>query len=107
MSRVETCGKDNVEILLIGNKNDLAKKVTTERAEEYAKSKNIEFLEVSAKNSDSAQQAFLILTRKLIDKREATKEQNLESAQDEGNTQMLLSDNKSKKKNYKCCCCSY
>ncbi|KAL4474715.1 hypothetical protein ABPG72_002308 [Tetrahymena utriculariae] len=70
ISEVESYAEKNVELLLIGNKSDLDRQVSTQSAQEYAKSKNMEFFECSAKTSDSVQQAFLTLARKLMNKKE-------------------------------------
>ncbi|KAL4429927.1 hypothetical protein ABPG74_000293 [Tetrahymena malaccensis] len=70
ISEVESYAEKNVELLLIGNKSDLDKQVSTQTAQEYAKSKNMEFFECSAKTADSVQQAFLTLARKLMNKKE-------------------------------------
>ncbi|EGR28722.1 Ras family protein, putative [Ichthyophthirius multifiliis] len=66
ISEVESYAEKNVEVLLIGNKIDLNAQVSNEKAKEYAKNKNMEFFEASAKTSDTVQLAFLTLTRNLI-----------------------------------------
>ena len=51
---------DNLFIYLIGNKNDLQEKrqVTYEEANSFAKSKNIPYIEISAKTGDNIQKLF-------------------------------------------------
>lgn len=48
--------------ILIGNKKDLAEKwiISRERAEEFAKKHGISYLEVSSKNYENVDEAFMI-----------------------------------------------
>ncbi|EGR29335.1 Ras family protein, putative [Ichthyophthirius multifiliis] len=91
ISEVESYAEKNVELMLIGNKKDLNQQVTTQIAEEYAKHKNMEFFEVSAKTADSVQQAFLTLSKKLMAKREPKNQQgnNQQHSQQRQNVQNL------------------
>jgi len=70
--RLKVMLKKNVELLLIGNKNDLneEKMVSTDMGKKYADSKNMEHFEASAKTADCVNNAFLSLARKLMSKRD-------------------------------------
>merc|ERR1712072_1112721 len=58
---------ENVNKLLVGNKNDLVKQrvVSTETAKEFADNLGIEFLETSAKNADNVEQAFMTMAAQI------------------------------------------
>ncbi|CAI8607240.1 unnamed protein product [Vicia faba] len=51
----------NITIMLIGNKSDLTKKrvVSTEEGEQFAKENGLIFMEVSAKNAENVEDAFI------------------------------------------------
>ncbi|CAI8607232.1 unnamed protein product [Vicia faba] len=51
----------NITIMLIGNKSDLIKKrvVSTEEGEQFAKENGLIFMEVSAKNAENVEDAFI------------------------------------------------
>lgn len=54
---------DNIDILLVGNKNDLENKreVTFEEGKHFADSIGVEFIETSAKNASNVDKAFLTM----------------------------------------------
>ncbi|KAJ3441287.1 ras and ef-hand domain-containing protein [Anaeramoeba flamelloides] len=60
--------KQDISILLIGNKNDLSykRKVSKEVAEEFAKENNILYIETSAKKSENVADAFKLLVNQII-----------------------------------------
>lgn len=105
LSEVESYAEKNVEILLIGNKSDLEKKVPTNVAKEFAQSKNMEFFETSAKTADSVQTAFITLARKLMSKREALNKpkQYAPSQTSKNNNQTLQSKKMIIQKKEGCC----
>lgn len=56
--------------MILGNKSDNEEKeVTGEQGDNYSKSKNMLFYETSAKTSDKVEEAFLSLTKILVDKK--------------------------------------
>jgi len=64
--------KELYSCILVGNKCDLddeCRKVSKKEAEEYAKSKGISFLEVSALNKINIKESFLTLVHDLIEKK--------------------------------------
>eukprot|EP00903_Cladosiphon_okamuranus_P015011 g13890.t1 len=58
---------ENVNKLLVGNKNDLEAKraVTTEEAKAFADTLGIEFLETSAKNATNVEKAFMMMASQI------------------------------------------
>eukprot|EP01017_Pseudomicrothorax_dubius_P009510 TRINITY_DN1323_c0_g1_i4.p1 TRINITY_DN1323_c0_g1~~TRINITY_DN1323_c0_g1_i4.p1 ORF type:complete len:253 (+),score=44.26 TRINITY_DN1323_c0_g1_i4:74-760(+) len=71
INEVESFGEKDVELILIGNKNDLSsdKIVPTELAEEYAKARKMMFFEASAKTAEHVNLAFLEISKKLMAKK--------------------------------------
>ena len=64
-------GRETV-IVMLGNKCDMAERrgVTKEEGETFATEKGIKFIEMSAKNDDNVEEAFTILVRDMILRRE-------------------------------------
>ena len=60
-------------ILLVGNKTDLESVVTTEEAEEKARSLGIDYIETSAKTSYQVEQAFMKIAQQLVQRRKDNK----------------------------------
>jgi len=67
LQEIDRYASESVNKLLVGNKCDMTTKkvVDTQAAEEFAKSKNIPFLETSAKNSTNVETAFLTMAREI------------------------------------------
>ena len=65
---IEKNANKNVYKLLIGNKSDLEekRKVTFQEGTDFAKSNGMEFIETSAKTASKVQEAFELLTQKII-----------------------------------------
>eukprot|EP00002_Diphylleia_rotans_P002540 TRINITY_DN1159_c0_g2_i3.p1 TRINITY_DN1159_c0_g2~~TRINITY_DN1159_c0_g2_i3.p1 ORF type:complete len:202 (+),score=50.10 TRINITY_DN1159_c0_g2_i3:77-682(+) len=63
LQEIDRYASENVNKLLVGNKNDLAPKRAVEfnAAKEFADSMGIPFLETSAKNSTNVEQAFMTM----------------------------------------------
>jgi small GTP-binding protein len=59
----------NTQIVLIGNKLDLAqnRQVSYEEAQEFANQHNIEYVETSAKTSENVEELFLRSTRRILE----------------------------------------
>ena len=94
----------SIQLLLIGNKNDLnhAREVTSEKAEETAKSIGIDYLETSAKNHDSTEIAFNKLIERILKQKKKcggkTTTDNIKLTNVE-----LTSADKKKQKGSECC----
>ncbi|XP_016334297.1 GTPase NRas-like, partial [Sinocyclocheilus anshuiensis] len=56
---------DDVPMVLVGNKCDLARTVDTKQAQELARSYGIEFVETSAKTRQGVEDAFYTLVREI------------------------------------------
>jgi Ras-related protein Rab-1A len=71
LNEVQSYAEKNVEMMLVGNKNDLTsqKNVSTEAAQEYANQKQMHFCEVSAKTADSVDLGFKKLIEQLMKKK--------------------------------------
>jgi GTPase SAR1 family protein len=68
LRQVEKQAMPNVHLLVLGNKCDVAdelRNVPTAEAETFCKNKNVDFLEVSAKEGKDVAAAFLGLSMKL------------------------------------------
>jgi GTPase SAR1 family protein len=67
---VHTYAESNVNIVLIGNKNDLVDKkvVQSSQGEELAREYKIQFFETSAKTDQNVQQAFNALVQQVCDR---------------------------------------
>ena len=67
LSEIDRYGCENVNKLLVGNKNDLTSKkvVSTEVAQAFAEKTGITFLETSAKNATNVENAFLTMASEI------------------------------------------
>jgi len=67
LQEIERYASENVNKLLVGNKCDLTNKksVETAKAQEYADSLKIPFLETSAKNSTNVEEAFMRMAKEI------------------------------------------
>lgn len=71
LNEIESYAEKSAELLLLGNKCDLEKReVSTEKAQQYAKTRNMEFFETSAKTAECVEQAFECIAKKLMVKRD-------------------------------------
>ncbi len=97
--------QENVKKLLVGNKSDIIerRKVTYEEGMELAKQYKIDFIETSAKNSTNIENAFLNLSKNILEKmnncNQIFKEKNLKLK--EGNA---LTNNANNGAGYGYCC---
>ncbi|KAL0220881.1 hypothetical protein RCL1_000735 [Eukaryota sp. TZLM3-RCL] len=67
LREIEDSATENVSILLVGNKTDLAdqREVTDEQAKAFAAERNIEYIATSAKTAENVENAFLSLARQI------------------------------------------
>ena len=81
MKNISQHANTNVQIILVGNKSDLAKKrqVTVEEADAVAKRYNIQYFETSAKTSSNVDESFYNVS-KLIIENEGGKTVNIRGA---------------------------
>ena len=88
----------NIPGIILGNKIDLAERVVDKKkAEDYAKSSNYEYFEVSAKTGEGIDNSMKYLIQKVIevlDKKEKDEKKNIE----------IKSDSKNKGKDSNKCC---
>ena len=89
----------DTKTILLGNKLDLkdSREVEKEEGEEFSKSKNINFLEVSAKDGTNVKEAFDLLIKQIVNN-----PQNISSRQKRG-SRVLKSINIKKEKKKSCC----
>ena len=85
---------NNVQLLMIGNKNDLEDEriVSTEEATEYAKSQKMGYIETSSKTGENVNKAIEIMCKKIL------KNNSVRS-----NYSFSLDYKKAKKQKRKCC----
>eukprot|EP01016_Furgasonia_blochmanni_P048239 TRINITY_DN7158_c0_g1_i6.p1 TRINITY_DN7158_c0_g1~~TRINITY_DN7158_c0_g1_i6.p1 ORF type:complete len:283 (-),score=46.93 TRINITY_DN7158_c0_g1_i6:128-976(-) len=88
LNEVESYSEKNVEMALLGNKSDMGegKAVTYDEAKDFARKKKMHFFEVSAKTSDNVTEAFVTISKKLIESKEKEKERDRESARNQKTT---------------------
>lgn len=66
---------ENAPKLLVGNKIDMSRIVSTAEAEKFAKSKKLDYLEASAKENEGVHEIFYHLTKIALKKNSTSKEQ--------------------------------
>lgn len=98
MNNILEHAETNVEILLVGNKNDKVneKVVTTEEGEGLAKKFNVPFMETSAKTGENVDAAFLLLNTNIYNKEKAKIKAMVP-------VETLNNNNEKKKTQSKCC----
>ena len=67
LQELKSMSKNEIEIVLIGNKSDLnfRRAISFEEANQFAKENNITYFETSAKDYTSTQKAFMIITNNI------------------------------------------
>jgi len=103
----EESGNENTQLLLVGNKTDLAedREVTTEEGIKFAREHSLNFLETSALNGSNVNKAFQIVLQdihKLSQKYAKLDEQRLK--QPTKQTVKLVGDDSAKKRAPSGCC---
>ena len=70
MGEIYNNGNPQIQIVVIGNKNDLEKdrKVTYEEGEAFAQKNGLSFFETSAKSQEQVNYAFFGLSNSILDK---------------------------------------
>lgn len=72
---INECVTTDIPIIIIGNKIDLDNKnITTEEGKEMANKYNCEFIETSAKTNTNIDEAFKVLSKKMIEIKSKNKE---------------------------------
>ena len=59
--------KNNIPMLIIGNKIDLDRTISTSEAEEFVKDLNCKYIEASAKTGDNVEHGFLSITKDILE----------------------------------------
>jgi len=103
----EETGNENTQLLLVGNKTDLAedREVSTEEGIKFSRELNLNFLETSALNGSNVNRAFQIVLQdihKLSQKYAKLDEQRLK--QPSKQTVKLVGDDTGKKQESRGCC---
>ncbi|KAM3131494.1 Ras- protein Rab-19 [Paramecium bursaria] len=101
MNELQHYADENVLLMLLGNKSDLAneetRQVSVEMAEEYAKEHNMKHFEVSAKTAEQVTQAFHDFTEKILANASTLKQKKPQ--------QQLNNSNKQEEKSANSSCC--
>ena len=93
------CG-ENVQIMLIGNKTDLIRRVPLERAQSYAELNGMEYFEVSAMTLENVEEMFERLASNILDSLHTSDVRILERTV----SRIRLTDHEPAKKNGQCSC---
>ena len=80
----KTHATDTTKLMVIGNKSDEEdyRAISTNHGEDYAKSINASFFEVSAKNNTNIQQSFISMARAIMNGLEGNDDENKEEKKD-------------------------
>ena len=94
-------GLKNVAKILVGNKLDLENEnkriISYEDGENYANNNNMKFIETSAYKSDNVEDAFILIVKEILEKRNNPQKEEIK-------TEDMLKNNTKKKQS--CCCCN-
>ena len=77
LHEIDRYASEHVNKLLVGNKSDLTSKraVSYQQAKEFADSVGIEFIETSAKESSNVDNAFIMLTKQIKERKSSSNDQ--------------------------------
>lgn len=86
IDQIKKYASENVKLLLVGNKSDLADQrvVSYQDGKDWADQHNIPFLETSAKNNSNVEQAFLTMARTIKEQMGTTTANNKATVQVQG-----------------------
>merc|ERR1712100_63741 len=68
LEEIRQCADPNIVVLLVGNKTDLQREVSTEEGQSFAEANNLLFIEASAKTASNVEEAFGISCRTVLEK---------------------------------------
>jgi len=96
MSNIATHANQNVRKLLVGNKIDMNKEVSTEEAKAVSDELKIPFIEVSAKTNERVQDAFQLIGQEIV--------RNIDQFAHMGRSASAVNVNSTKSNGRKKCC---
>ena len=102
LMEIEKNASKDVYKILVGNKCDMEseRKVTIEQGKDFATQYGMKFFETSAKESTNVSDAFVAMTREIIND---NKEKNIQSKKDNIKVSENISNSKNIKTRDKCC----
>ena len=105
MKEIEKYAQENVNILLIGNKNDLEEQrmVQKKEGEDLAASYNIPFMETSASNSVNIKEAFTEMAKNIMQRVEKEPNKSMNTPKGMKLGQATKISIKGNKKQQQCC----